>query len=202
MENRAAIQIQVNQTKIDVSGVLNLHACLQANFQHIGRLSIMLDKNTRAEIDIWLEVVPNADIVNRFFLVQNEYHIHPSSKTYHYHHDKFVDLRGIKWQRDNFIWKNDLRETESDSVQVHLYAAEKGYQFPIYMMNNRLMHVYGEKKQGELLLIYGENAQAWKHMIEGTNLHELHQTKWQTEIPDLQQRAWNAMNLLNENRKF
>ena len=196
MNDLSSVRIHINKNIVSVQGLIQFQFQLDSRFRYIGRLDIMLDDITRAEIDIFLDPDEKTNDANRYFLVQNEYRPVSSQKSYHYKHDNFIELWGLSWQIDNSIWHGDLNDTNSDSTQVHLFALNKGFNFPEYMMNNKLMHLYGKNKHGELLLIYGENALTqpvgWKEIIKNNAIDK---QIWNKEIPNLQARAFSAMHM-------
>lgn len=194
IESSISIKIHKSNNIVDISRLSPETSLIQfqipMTFQYIGRAYIKLNETTPAEIDIFIEPDGNSNEALRYFLIQKEYHIPPSTKSYRYFKDSFIELFGLSWQIDSSIWYNALLDEKSDSTQTHRFAVTHGFTLPVYILSNRLMYIYGKRKNSELLLIYGEDAKkqpkGWDTFVKGMTLDDV---LWLLEVPKLQERA-------------
>lgn len=189
--SHSMIKTEIEEQKISIHGCIQFNFSLPSSFLYVGHLNIMLNDTTPAGIDLFVDVKENSHLVNRYIIIQNEYQIPPSTAQYRYEHSQSIEIWGINWQIDNYIWHLNLAKTQSDETQVYNFSTNQGIQFPEFTMTTRLRYIYGEKNQGEYLVIYGENALTqsvgWNQIMnQGIRNEKI----WTSEIVKLQERTF------------
>ncbi|MFX0009359.1 MAG: hypothetical protein ACFE9R_03505 [Candidatus Hermodarchaeota archaeon] len=194
------IDIEITGHQITISGAISLKLLVSDEFNYIGNQEILIYDISKVFNYVFATYTNNerqGQIISKLLFLQYEYYLPDFEQPYNYKSTDIIELGGIVWQRDNFLFRStyDDWNPKSDGYQLMTFLEKKDLKHPEWVWNNRLVTMLNDEKTQELLIIYLEEIPLDRLKLFVSN-DKIREDQWQQEKVNLRVRSLSTFSVL------